>query len=363
VSTSSAFSSQAVPVRYRVDSTFHAPYTSQFGASLERQVVKGTTATVTWLHSLGAHQLVTINANQYNPDLANGQGGFPVDPSGGYLYEFYPEAVFKQNQIIASVNATVTKRLNVVGFYTAGWANSDGGAGSNASNAYNLRQDYGPARFNSRNQVFAMANYAGPWALRFSPFLMAQSGKPFDITLPTDPLNNFYNQRPTWASSNTLPGDAVSTPWGTMDKNPQPGEQLIPANVGWGPSAFAFNLRVSRGFGFGPETSGPNGPSGGGGGEWHGHRGGPPGGSLGPGGLGGNSGGGHGMWGGGGPSGRKYTLTFSAQALNLFNNVDYGGPNGTIGSRYFLQSTTLAGGMYSSGSASRRVFLQAIFTF
>jgi hypothetical protein len=365
VSTSSAFSSQAVPVRYRISPSYHSPYTSQFGASIERQIAKGTSATVTYLHSFGAHELVTINANQWNPDLNGGQGGFPVDPSGGYLYEFYPEGIFKQNQIITSVNATITKRLSVMGFYTAGWANSDGGAGTNASNAYNISQDYGPATFNSRNQVFAMANYTGPWGLRFNPFMMANSGKPFNITLPTDPLNNFYNQRPHWATSSTPAANLVSTPWGNMDDSSNASGALIPANVGVGPAGVAFNLRISRGFGFGPETSGPGGPNGGG--EWHGdgggRRGGPPGGGLGPGGL--SGGGGHGMGGmfGGGPSGRKYSLTFSAQALNLFNNVDYGGPNGTIGSRYFLHSTTLAGGMFSSGSASRRVFLQATLSF
>jgi hypothetical protein len=359
-----AFSRQDVPVRYRLSPSFHAPYVSQLGASIERQIAKGTTATVTYLHSFGAHQLVTINANQFNPDLNNGQGGYPVDPTGGYLYEFFPEAVFKQNQIITSVNATVTRNFNVVGFYTAGWASSDGGAGSNASNAYNIGQDYGPATFNTRNRIFAMANYSGPFGLRFSPFMMANSGKPFDITLPEDPLNDFYNQRPGVASAAQCSSDPqryYSTSYGCMDTAPALGEKLIPANVGVGPAAVAFNLRISRGFGFGPETSGPHGPSGGGGG-WHGH-GGPPGGSLGPGGLGGNSGGGHGMWGGGGPANRKYALTFSAQALNLFNNVDYGGPTGTIGSPYFLRSTTLAGGMYSSGSAVRRVFLQATFSF
>ncbi len=149
-----------------------------------------------------------------------------------------------------------------------------------------------------------------------------------------------------------------------MDDNPQAGEQLVPANLGVGPAGVAFNLRVSRGFGFGPETSGSGGPNGG---EWHGdggggRRGGPPGGGLGPGGL--SGGGGRGMGGMfGGTSNRKYSLTFSAQALNLFNNVDYGGPNGTIGSPRFLHSTTLAGGMFSSGSASRRIFVQAIFSF
>ena len=74
-------------------------------------------------------------------------------------------------------------------------------------------------------------------------------------------------------------------------------------------------------------------------------------------------------------TGRKYSLTFSAQALNLFNDIDRGTPLGTIvptsvpGEPYygpgdlFGQSTTLAGGIFSSGSAARRVFLQLSFAF
>ena len=76
-------------------------------------------------------------------------------------------------------------------------------------------------------------------------------------------------------------------------------------------------------------------------------------------------GGGRGMGGmfGGGPTGRKYSLNFSVQALNLFNNIDYGGPNGVLGSPHFDRSTTLAGGIFSTGSAARRIFGQLIFSF
>jgi hypothetical protein len=62
-------------------------------------------------------------------------------------------------------------------------------------------------------------------------------------------------------------------------------------------------------------------------------------------------------------TGRKYSLNFSVQALNLFNNIDYGGPNGTLSSPRFNRSSTLAGGIFSTGSAARRVFAQVIFTF
>ncbi len=40
------------------DSNYHSPYTEQFGMSLERQVSKAMTVTVTYLHSFGVHQMV-----------------------------------------------------------------------------------------------------------------------------------------------------------------------------------------------------------------------------------------------------------------------------------------------------------------
>lgn len=356
-----ATNGDATPVRYQVAPGFKSPYTAQAGLGLERQLHPGTSLTLTYLHSFGAHQLVTRNANQLL-----GDGTYPVDPSGGYIYQYYPEAVFKQDQLITSVNARITKNLNLVGFYTLAWANSDGGAGTNASNAYNLSQDYGPATFVSRNQIFSMANYSGPWGLRFNPFLIASSGKPFNITLPVDSLNNFYNQRPTYATADTPAADVVATRYGLLDKAALPGEKLVSANKGMGPAAVAVNLRISRGFGFGPETNaagGPNGDGPGGPGGGHGGgRGGPPGGGLGPGGLGGGGGGRGGMF-GGASTGRKYSLNVSVQALNLFNDINYGGPNGVLGSPHFDRSTTLAGGIFSTGSAARRIFGQVIFQF
>jgi hypothetical protein len=79
--------------------------------------------------------------------------------------------------------------------------------------------------------------------------------------------------------------------------------------------------------------------------------------------------------GGGMSSGHKYTLTFSAQAINLFNDISRGQPNGTIIPTYnsstgltgpgsqFGQSNSLAFGMFSQGSAARRIFVQAVFSF
>ena len=359
----------ATPVHYQIYSGYRSPYTSQAGTSLERQITKTITATVTYLHSFGAHQQVTLNANQLDAS-----GKYPLDSAGGYIYQYTPEGVFKQNQLIVSANARLNKNLNFVGFYTLGYADTNLGS---ASDAYDLDQDYGRAPFVARNQLFFMANYQAPWGLRFNPFLIANAGKPYNVTLRTDPLNNFYNQRPGVATSAQCAGDPqetryYSTSYGCMDSAPTTGEQLIPVNIATGPTMIAFNLRVSRGFGFGPSTessanNGQNGPPPGGGrggpgGPGGGPGGGGPGGGMGPGGMGG----GGGMRGGmrnGASTGRKYTLTFSAQALNLFNNVNYATPNGILNAAKFGESTTLAQGIGSMGSASRRVFLQAVLTF
>jgi hypothetical protein len=81
-------------------------------------------------------------------------------------------------------------------------------------------------------------------------------------------------------------------------------------------------------------------------------------------------GGGHGP-GGGGPFGgersnQKYSLTFSVNARNLFNNVNPAAPIGNLSSTLFGTSTALAGGAFgpfNSQSANRRVDLQVMFAF
>ena len=158
------------------------------------------------------------------------------------------------------------------------------------------------------------------------------------------------------------------TPYGTFNTVPIPGQTITPINYGGGPSVFTLNLRLSKTIGFGKEQGGPSaagggGPGGPGGG---GGRGGPGGGGGGLGGRGLSGGGGPG---GGGPFGlggtttRRYNLTFSVAARNVFNRVNLAPQVGNLDSLLFAQSNALAGGPFSSGSASRRIDLQVLFSF
>jgi len=284
--------------------------------------------------------------------------------------------------MILNVNARISPKLGLFGFYNLSFANADvagsggfggGSVSNNASNSYNLSQDYGRATFVSRNQIFLMGNYTGPWQIRFNPFLIAHSGRPYNVVSGTDLTgDNFINDRPSFADASLCtPGQDqyFQTQFGCLNSLPGPGDALVPMNLGTSPAVVAFNLRLSKTIGVGPKVEssggvagggfgGPGGPHGGGGGR------GGPGGGLGPGGLGGGGGGPGGMM---GPTstGRKFNLTFSAQALNLFNNVNYGTPIGTLGSSEFGRSTSLSGGPFAGpgGSTSRRIFIQAVFAF
>jgi len=361
-------SSQA-GVNVEVAPRYKSPYTGQISVSLERQLTKTTSLSITGLRSYGVHQMVTRDSNAYLPGtyVYNDPThlGTRIDSTKGIVQQYDSEGIYKQNQLIANLNARLSPKLSFSGFYTLANAHSITGT---ASNSANLKQDYRRSNWRPRNQIFLMGNYTAPGNVVFNPFVIAQSGRPYNYTTNYDLTgDNFGNSRPSLMSTNSLCTPVTPTPAvpryvqtsaGCFDMIPDSTETIIPGSLGNGPAAIAVNLRVSRAFGVGPKLQNANSQQAGPGG---------PGGGMGMRGMMGpmmGGGGGRGMMGGGAAGvNRKYALTFSAQALNLFNNIDYGQPVGTVNSSKFGQSTSLAGGIFSTSSAARRVFFQAAFSF
>lgn len=60
---------------------------------------------------------------------------------------------------------------------------------------------------------------------------------------------------------------------------------------------------------------------------------------------------------------RRYNLTLGAGVRNIFNKVNESNPSGVLSSPYFNIPNGLAGGPFSTGSAVRRIDLQAVFSF
>ena len=367
--------STASPTIYKISPDLRAPYTIQSAVSVERQVTKAATLSLTYLNSLGEHAFYIRNINAPDPAM-NGVRPLVAQYGNDNVYQYDSEGRFRQNQFIANLRVTAGKRLSLFGFYTLNYAKSNassgggggGGFGSGTtssanflSNQYDPLADYGRAAFDVRHRAVVGGNLSLPQAFSLSPFIIVNSGQPFNITTGQDNNDDsIFNDRPTLVSSNTCPavisnGSTYCTSLGTFNSIPA-GGQVLPVNYGTGPGNFTFNLRLSKTIGFGPEGKGSTGARQ----DQGGPRGG-PGGGLGGRGL---SGGGGGNPFGGGPStNHRYNLTFSISARNLFNSVNPAPPVGNLSSPFFGQSIALVGGPFSSASANRRVDLQLMFSF
>lgn len=322
---------------YQIDPNLRAPYTMQTGVGLERQLSKNATVSVTYLNSHGVHQLLTRDINAPLPAT-----GVRPDPNSGNIYQYESAGLFNQNQLITNFNLRMGTKLMLFGVYTLGYARSNtGGVSSSPMNPYDVEEDYGRAAFDVRHRVFVGGTWTLPRGFSISPFVVANSGAPFNITLGQDVYGTgMFNARPTFATLAAFcaSGSSIAaTGCGAFDTStsPPPGETIIPPNYGNGPGQFTANLRVGKTFGFGKKPEGPGSSRGPGGGGF-----------FGP-----------------GSTNTRYSLTFSVNARNIFNNVNLGMPIGALTSPGFGRSNSLVGGFFSSSAANRRIDLQVMFNF
>ena len=352
------------PTVYQISPNLQAAYIEQVAVSVERQLTKDANVAVSYLNSRGVHQYLSRNANAPYPWSYN-----PADPTSGIrpygdignIYQYASIGDLRQNQLIVNANWRHGARLTLFGYYVLNYVNANtGGASSFLFDQYNPSLSYGPAAYDVRNRVFIAGTIALPKGFRVSPFFVASSSQPFNITTGQDYNgDSIFNDRPTFA---TAPGpNVVPTKYGLFDTAPQPGQTYIPPYYGYGPGRYSLNLRISKSFSFGPETGSARNPDAGGpGGHGPGGHGGPGG----PrGGFGGTSSGPLALSGG---LSRRYTLTLTAIGRNVTNHVNLAPLVGNLSSPLFGEANALAGGPYSSSSASaanRRIDFQAMFSF
>lgn len=354
-----------------VDTSLKAPRTMQTALGFERQLPLRMTLSMNWTYSRGVHELRTRNINapipgSYDPNVP-GSGVRPYGASAGDLYVYESTGIFKQNQLMTNIQARISPKYQLFGFYVYGHANSNAdGVGSFPANQYDLTNEWSRASFDVRHRAFIGGSITAPWKISLSPFITMNSANPFNITLGRD-LNGdgIFADRPAFATDLTRPS-VLKTAYGNFDTSPLPGMAVIPRNYGNAHASFSTNLRISRSWGFGERRTaqadqafGLGGPGGPGGGE-HGPRGGGGGGPRGGGGGGMRGGGGAPMggggmhgggggFGGGGAGNSRVVMTLGVSARNALNNVNLGAPIGDLSSPRFGQSNGLAGGFGPGG--------------
>jgi hypothetical protein len=181
------------------------------------------------------------------------------------------------------------------------------------ANQYNLDGEYGAAANDVRNRVSMGGSITSKFKLLWNPFIILQSGAPFNITTSQDIYNDtVLTARPGFATDPNQPG-VIATSYGLFDPDPTPGEKIVPRNFGRGPGLFTVNLRLARAFTF----------------QEH----------------------------------KKLTLSISAR--NLLNHLNPGPIIGNINSPLFGQSNQLGGGngAYADSANNRRLEFEARFAF
>jgi hypothetical protein len=324
---------------------------------MERQLASKTTLSLNFINSRGTHILRTTDINAPLP-------GTDVRPYGavGDIYDYQSTGIYKQTQLMVGINTVLLKRITLFSRYVHGDAHSDtDGLTTLPSNPYNFAQDWGRSSLDIEHMVLLGGSISLPLGVRLSPFFIAHSGTPFNITTGTDLYDTGQMASTARPSIVSGPGaNIVLTPYGYLDTLPTAGQTIIPRNDGSGPGFIELNLRLSKTWGFGTTkfegTSGGSTARQGGGGPppGGGPGGGPPPGGGGPGGPGGNEGGPH-----------RYNLTLSIMARNALNHENLSAPVGVITSPYFLQSTSIAGGFgpETVSSNQRRIDIQLRFSF
>lgn len=353
-------SSNSAPTYWTISPNFHASLDMQGAIGVDRQIAKGVTSNVTYLYSRGVHDYLSNNTSApFFDGSANIYPATPLTPPNQNINQLQSGGVYRESQIIATVNARL-KWFSIFSFYTYSNAKSDtSGSDSFSMNAHDPGQDYGRTDFAVTNRFLILGDINLPYQFSFAPFFVYNSGNAYDITVQSDlTANNQFNSRPAYAPAADCPVNGppstryYSTKYGCLDANPfGTNEQIIPHNLGTGPSNYSLNLRVAKVIGFGPKLKTAAGGHG-----YHGHSHG-----LGGRGLSGNQ---------GGPGrldaavARKYSLTLSVFAQNVMNRENLSPPNGTLGSPFFGKSQSLAGGFFGPSTAGNRsIFLNAGLNF
>ena len=366
VESLTAFASPQIVRRIAPD--FQAPTFVMTAINIERQLPAKFTLFLVGFNYRGKHLLRVRNINAPLPGTYD-----PADPNNsvrpfgniGDIYYYESSAKFNDYRFFGGVRRQMSKGFSVFAHFGTGKGKTDTdcifGGISNCfpADTYDLTNEYSRVSFIPSANFFVGGTLILPkLKVNLNPFIIYSSGRPFNIVTGRDTNGDgLFTERPAFATAQTDPQDLRQTRFGDFDLGPEPGQELIPRNLGLGPRFFSVNLGISRSFAFGNVPAAANAAA-------------KPGGAA----PAGASSAAPAQPAGGarpasGPSPeKKYTLTFSVNIQNLLNNTNLSQPIGNLSSTRFGESFSTAGsfGFGPSGSAAagnRRIQLQIRFGF
>jgi hypothetical protein len=340
IPTAGQLAAAAVPQTVRrIDPALKTPYSIRAAVSLEQKwAARNTTLAVTYIYERDLQSLRSRNINAPLPGTFNpAVPGSGVRPFGnvGNIFQFEGGGLDTDNTVFINLTTEPTKRISVFSLNGLSRETNDTeGPYDFPANSYDLAAEYGRASFDVRAFTTTGANIQLPWGgLVLASFVRASTPGRFNITTGLD--NNgdaIFNDRPAFATDLSRPG-VVVTPIGAFDTDPLPGQPIIPRNYGKAASLFQVNMRLIKTFRFNlgggsSNKAAPAAPAA----QGTAARPAAP------------------------AAEKRYRLTLTLQAQNLFNHVNRGTIIGNLSSPLFGQANSL-------GGIPRRVDVQMRLSF
>jgi hypothetical protein len=243
-------------ITWRVANDLQSPVVYLGGTQVERQLPHRFTMFAGLFMIRIQH---VIRARDINAPIP-GTGGTRPFGDVGEIYQYESSGRFKQNQLFIGFNNRFSRSLTFFSSYVLSKTTNDtDGQGSSLfpANSYDLTGEFGRASFDVRHRfTFAGTINLPWWHVSLNPFIIASSGRPFNIITGQDTNGDrLFTERPSFAPSgvdcNAPPANIVCTRYGNFNLRPAPGEALIPRNFGAGPGFFSVNMRISKTWNFG----------------------------------------------------------------------------------------------------------------
>jgi hypothetical protein len=174
---------------FGVNQNFREPYLMNFSLGVEEQVAKSTLLTIGYVGSQGRRLTVLYDINQPGPGSnynATTKAYTYVRP---YSATTYPNQTVFSNQPLLGINQVNTGAISnynalqltvkqglwhgITSTFNYTWAKSmdDASSLTTPMNSLNLKQDYGPSTYDTRNTVTGFVTYKAPQLGHFMPRL------------------------------------------------------------------------------------------------------------------------------------------------------------------------------------------------
>lgn len=180
------------------------PWMLQYSASLERQLGKATSASITYIGSRGFDQFRSRDVNAPLPPLFSSR----PDPTRGVIRDLESAGKMVGNSMQLTLRGQLTRFVYTQAQYTLSETKNDtSGITWMPPNSYDLSQEYARADFDQRHRFDLLGTINAGSLFNVGASVALYSGRPYSVTTGHDDFNTgVASARPAGVGRNSLEG-------------------------------------------------------------------------------------------------------------------------------------------------------------